>query len=56
MYLFKVNKALYYYATGNRKKAIEYFEEVLSIVDDITLDDLGKSRIKLYARPNLHSR
>ena len=43
MYLFKVNKALYYYATGNRKKAIEFFEQVLSIVDEITLK-IGKKQ------------
>ena len=48
MYLYKINKAIYYYSTENRINAIEYFEDVLLLVDDIIIRSLGKSRIELY--------
>ena len=38
MYLYKINKAIYYYSTENRNKSIEYFEDVLLLVDDIALE------------------
>ncbi|MCZ2257400.1 tetratricopeptide repeat protein [Sporosarcina sp. G11-34] len=45
IYLFKVNKALYYYAIKNRKKAIEYFEDVILAVNTITLEDWEKAEL-----------
>ena len=55
VYLYKLNKAIYYYSTENRKKSIEYFEDVLLLVDDNYIRRLGKSRIELYDRGSLHS-
>lgn len=37
-YLYKVNKAFYYYSTEKRNKSIEYLEDVLLLVDDIALE------------------
>ncbi|MFD1929250.1 helix-turn-helix domain-containing protein [Sporosarcina siberiensis] len=45
IYLFKINKAIYYYATKNRIKSIEYLEGVLSIVDTIALEDWEKAEL-----------
>ena len=45
MYLFKINKALYYYTTKNQKKAIKYLEEVLSIIDTIRLENWEKAEL-----------
>ena len=45
IYLFNVNKAIYYYSTKNRRKAIEYLEDVLSMVDTITLEDWEKAEL-----------
>lgn len=38
LYLHKINRAIYYYSTENRNKSIEYFEDVLLLVDDIVLE------------------
>ncbi|WP_188006711.1 Tetratricopeptide repeat protein [Sporosarcina sp. ANT_H38] len=45
MYLYKVNKAIYYYSTENRNKSIEYFEDALSLVDDISLEIWEKAEL-----------
>ncbi|WP_203247386.1 helix-turn-helix domain-containing protein [Sporosarcina beigongshangi] len=37
-YLFKLNKAMYYYSTESRNKSIEYLEDVLLLVDAISLE------------------
>ncbi|MBO1912458.1 hypothetical protein J4G37_47630, partial [Microvirga sp. 3-52] len=37
-YMFNVAKAIYYYSVKNRRQAIEYLEEVLHTVDDISLE------------------
>lgn len=44
-YLFKVNKALYYYSAKNRPKAIEYLEDVLSIIDDVILEEWERAEL-----------
>lgn len=45
VYLFNVNKATYYYSIKNRRKAIEYLEDVLPIVDDISLEEWEKAEL-----------
>ena len=45
IYLYKVNKAFYYYSTENRNKSIEYFEDVLLLVDDIALEDWERAEL-----------
>ncbi|HJF33856.1 MAG TPA: tetratricopeptide repeat protein [Sporosarcina psychrophila] len=45
MYLYKINKVIYYYATENRKKSIEYLEDVLLLVDDVLLGDWEKAEL-----------
>ena len=44
-YLYKLNKAIYYYSTENRNKSIEYFEDVLLLVDDISLEVWEKAEL-----------
>lgn len=44
-YLFKLNSALYYHLINNNKKSIEYFEDVLSIVPSITLEEWEKAEL-----------
>jgi len=44
-YLYKVNKAIYYYSTENRNKSIEYFEDVLLLVDEILLEAWEKAEL-----------
>ncbi|MBO0601621.1 tetratricopeptide repeat protein [Sporosarcina sp. E16_3] len=44
-YLYKLNKAFYYYSTENRNKSIEYFEDVLLLVGDISLEDWEKAEL-----------
>ncbi len=45
IYLYKLNKAIHYYLTENRNKSIEYFEDVLLLVDDIALEDWEKAEL-----------
>ena len=54
IYLYKINKAIYYYSTENRNKSIEYLEDVLSLVDDISLEDWEKAELNYMNRCNLH--
>lgn len=44
-YLYKLNKAFYYYSTENRNKSIEYLEDVLLLVDDISLEVWEKAEM-----------
>ncbi|NYF23767.1 helix-turn-helix transcriptional regulator [Sporosarcina sp. JAI121] len=44
-YLYKLNTAIYYYSTENRNKSIEYFEDVLLLVDDISLEAWEKAEL-----------
>ena len=43
LYLFQINKALFYYSIGNRKKAIHYFETILSKLDKLPLNEWEKA-------------
>ncbi|MFD1205041.1 tetratricopeptide repeat protein [Sporosarcina contaminans] len=43
LYLFELNKALFYYNTGNRKKAIFYFETILDKLDSIAMKEWEKA-------------
>lgn len=45
IYLFTVNKAIYNYSTENRNKSIEYFENVLLLIDDILLENWEKAEM-----------
>ncbi|QUW21597.1 tetratricopeptide repeat protein [Sporosarcina sp. Marseille-Q4063] len=45
IYMFNVAKAIYYYSVKNRRQAIEYLEEVLHTVDDISLDVWEKAEL-----------
>ncbi|WP_342507937.1 tetratricopeptide repeat protein [Sporosarcina sp. FSL K6-2383] len=45
LYLYKINKAIYYYSTENRNKSIEYFEECLSLADNIPLEIWEKAEL-----------
>ena len=44
-YLYKLNKAIYYYSTENRNKSIEYLEDVLLLIDDISLEVWEKAEL-----------
>lgn len=45
MYLYKINQAIYYYSTENRSKSIEYFEDVLLLVDEVLLESWEKAEL-----------
>lgn len=45
IYLFKLNNALYYYSIKNTKKSIKFFEDTLSIVSKISLEEWEKAEL-----------
>lgn len=45
MYLYKINKAIYYYSIENRNKSIEYYEDVLSLADNLPLEVWEKAEL-----------
>jgi tetratricopeptide (TPR) repeat protein len=45
MYLYKINKAIYYYSIENRNKSIEYFEDVLLLVNNTSLEVWEKAEL-----------
>ena len=45
LYLYKINIAIYYYTTENRNKSIEYFEDVLLLADDLSLEVWEKAEL-----------
>ncbi|WP_318614710.1 tetratricopeptide repeat protein [Sporosarcina sp. YIM B06819] len=45
MYLYTINKAIYHYYTESRNKSIEYFEDVLLLVEDLPLETWEKAEL-----------
>ncbi|MFC5604262.1 tetratricopeptide repeat protein [Sporosarcina koreensis] len=43
LYLFQLNKGLYYYNTGNRKMAIQYFELILDKLESLPIGEWEKA-------------